>query len=115
MNISSWIEYWAGCTPDKVAIRFEGRSISYAARRRVFVGIGEVIQPDAAQKKVDLAPLGVRYRVTEIRGHRDDIDRIDETQLANLGVGKGRNRNTHLLQILLALPRRDDDLFDLLG
>lgn len=29
MNISHWIESWAVATPDKVAIRFEGRDITY--------------------------------------------------------------------------------------
>lgn len=29
MNISGWIEKWAAATPDKTAIRFEGRDISY--------------------------------------------------------------------------------------
>ena len=29
MNISSWIENWAVANPDKTAIRFEGREISY--------------------------------------------------------------------------------------
>jgi fatty-acyl-CoA synthase len=29
MNISSWIEKWAKATPDKTAMRYEGRDISY--------------------------------------------------------------------------------------
>ena len=31
MNISHWIERWADFQPDKTAVRFEGRDISYAA------------------------------------------------------------------------------------
>jgi fatty-acyl-CoA synthase len=31
MNLSDWIERQAGFTPDKTAIRFEGREITYAA------------------------------------------------------------------------------------
>ena len=30
MDISGWIGHWASWTPDKTALRFEGRSISYA-------------------------------------------------------------------------------------
>ncbi|HEU5003129.1 MAG TPA: AMP-binding protein [Actinomycetota bacterium] len=29
MDISTWIAYWAGWTPEKTALRFEGRSIGY--------------------------------------------------------------------------------------
>ncbi len=31
MNLSQWIEHWADFQPDKTAIRFEGKDISYAA------------------------------------------------------------------------------------
>src|SRR5918997_5264347 len=30
LNISWWISHWANWTPDKIALRFEGRSITYA-------------------------------------------------------------------------------------
>jgi fatty-acyl-CoA synthase len=30
MEVSRWIEHWAGWAPEKVALRFEGREVSYA-------------------------------------------------------------------------------------
>ena len=59
MNISAWIEYWAGCTPEKVAIRFEGRSITYADLYADIRQTAHLLQHDLAIARGDrVAHLG---------------------------------------------------------
>ncbi|MCU1588295.1 MAG: AMP-binding protein, partial [Frankiales bacterium] len=29
MDISAWISYWAACSPEKAAVRFDGRALTY--------------------------------------------------------------------------------------
>jgi hypothetical protein len=42
-------------------------------RDRVLVGVGEIVQPDAAQEEVDDARLGIGRRVDEPGRHRHDV------------------------------------------
>ncbi len=39
MNISGWISHWANWAPDRTALRFEGRSITYAELERRVAGL----------------------------------------------------------------------------
>lgn len=92
MNLSDWIERWADFQPEKVAIRFEGEDISYAAfagrvrataaalRRRFGVGRGDRVaflgfnSPDmlallfaCARLGAMLVPLNWRLAPPELR------------------------------------------------
>ena len=81
-------------------------------RDRVLVGIGEIVQPDAAQEEVDDARFGIRRRVDEPGRHRDDVRAVGKTQLADLLVAECGDRDADVLHALLALLRGDDDLLE---
>ena len=81
-------------------------------RDGVLVGVGEVVQPHAAQEEVDDARLGIWRRVDEPRRHRHDVRAVGEAELADLLVAEGSDRDTDVLEALLALLRGDDDLLE---
>ena len=83
-------------------------------RDRVFLRIGKVIQANAAQEEVDHAGFCVGNRETQARCHRDHVGRVDEAQFTDCVGGKGGNRDTDLLQILLAPLRGNDDFLEFL-
>jgi acyl-CoA synthetase (AMP-forming)/AMP-acid ligase II len=39
LNISCWISHWANWAPDRIALRFEGRSTTYAELERRVAGL----------------------------------------------------------------------------
>ena len=84
-------------------------------RDRVLVGIGEVVQADAAQEEVDDARFGVRRRVVEPGRHRHDVGAVGEAELADLLVAERGDRDADVLHALLALLRGDDDLLETAG
>ncbi len=83
-------------------------------RDRVFLGIRKVVQADAAQEEVDHAGFCVGNRETQAWRHRDHVGRVDEAKFTDCVGGKGGNRDTDLLQILLAPLRGNDDFLEFL-
>ena len=60
MNLSQWIEHWADFQPDKTAIRFEGKDISYAALYERIRRVAALLRNDLAVKRGDrIAFLGL--------------------------------------------------------
>ncbi len=60
MNVSQWIEHWAAFQPNKIAIRFEGKNISYAALNRRIGRVARLLRNDLAVDRDDrIAFLGL--------------------------------------------------------
>ena len=77
MEISGWVAHWASWTPDKTALRFEGRTISYA---ELELGVGSlaawlrgsgVLPGDrVAYLGQDLGPIGTSIQNPDIEYHK---------------------------------------------
>ena len=58
MNISWWISHWANWTPDKTALRFEGRSITYAELECRVAGLAGFLAKSGVKPGDRVAYLG---------------------------------------------------------
>ena len=58
MNISAWIDHHAGLTPDKAAIRFAGRDVSYAGLARLIDRLASALAASGVKSGGCVAFLG---------------------------------------------------------
>ncbi len=73
---------------------------------------GQYVRLAADDRTVGRAPEGLRER--QAGRHRGDVVDVPHAEFRNLAARDGRHRDRRILQRLLCLARRDDDLLQLL-